>query len=241
VSQQFIKDNAAAWAAVRKDYEEAAKLPWLAWPENGPGALTADRLHDWLPPLLTKYNIKSILDVGCGDWSWMSHVHLGDDIGYIGWDVEPKRVAENNAAFWLSNVRFECVNIMVAPAVPPVDLILCRHTLIHLTTGYISEVLAKFKASGSKYLLATHFPDASNEFVYDPEEWPYTGYCERAVNLQGEPFNLKRKLTAFEETPAERGVIAQPHELALFRLSRSYSSSSGRSSSQSEQPQIVQC
>jgi hypothetical protein len=105
--------------------------------------------------------------------------------------------------------------------VPEVDLILCRHLLQHLpTNAVVAEVLDKFRASGSALLLVTTFPGADNSFEWDPDgyEHAWKGYFERPVDLEFPPFQLGPKLAAFDETVGPGGVIAVPHQLALFRL-----------------------
>jgi hypothetical protein len=102
--------------------------------------------------------------------------------------------------------------------VPAVDLILSRDFLAHLPNEPIGWVLDKFKASGSRYLLTSHYPHATNDFDYRPNDYTWFGYAERPVNLEAPPFSLGTKIESIQEIPGPGGVISQPHELALFEL-----------------------
>lgn len=216
MSAEFMTDQAGAWSAIKKHFDCSPPIPVET--ANGPGSTltVTENLRAWLPALFESYGITSILDAACGDWTWAEHVDFSR-VSYLGWDVEPDIIASNQQRF--PQHTFERVNLLAAPALPPVDLILCRHMMIHLPTGYIRDLLDKCVASGSRYLLASHFPGADNSYVYDPEAAAWgPGYCERPVNLEAPPFSLSPKLSSFSETPGPYGVISQPHELALFRI-----------------------
>lgn len=212
----FIDAQANAWSEVKKLFDESRFFAHPPETANGPGATMAltEDLRAWLPELFARYHVKTILDVPCGDMNWMQHVNR-DGIGYAGWDVEPEIIDDNIARF---GPMFSCVNLLTVPKVAKADLILCRDFLICLPNDHVAAVLDKFKASGSRYLLTSHYPDADNDFVYKPEDFAWLGYVERPINLEAAPFNLGPKLEAIEELPGPGGVISSPHELALFQL-----------------------
>src|SRR6185295_7408576 len=145
----FAEDNAKAWTEIPQLTKLSDPIPETA---NGPGAtMTAtEELRAALPELLRRYNIKTVLDVGCGDWTWMQHVDLSMLDSYIGWDVDPNTIAENQRKFYLDNPRvtFECRNILTTTDIPKVDLILARQLLMHFPNNHIRAVLEQFKASG---------------------------------------------------------------------------------------------
>ena len=220
----FDEYQPRAWAEV-KDLFDVSRLSAPETP-NGPGSTVAltEGIRGWLPGLFERYGIKSMLDAPCGDWNWLRLVDLGR-IDYLGWDCLPalveqcsQRVADGDCV-GTPNAVFECVNLLTVPEVPQVDLILSRDFLAHLPNQPAQRVLDKFKASGSRYLLTSHYPHADNRFVYDPKDFAWIGYAERAINLEALPFSLGAPLEAYPEMPGPHGVISQPHELALFDLS----------------------
>jgi len=65
--------------------------------------------------------------------------------------------------------------------------------LAHLTDEQIFKVLRNFKASGSKYLLATtNYATQSNTTIDRAGDW-------RKLNLEAAPFHFPRPLAIIEE------------------------------------------
>jgi SAM-dependent methyltransferase len=216
----FAEDNAKAWSEITELHKSRPAEFGTIETANGPGATLAqtEDLRQILPELLKRYGIKTMLDVGCGDWNWMSHVDLTDVEGYIGWDVEPSMIAADQEHFGdAPNVTFECQSLLTAEQLPQVDLILARHVLIHFPNDEIAAVLDKMRASGAKYLLTSHWPDESNE-DYEPEGFAWRGYMERALNMEAPPFKLGPRIETIHEPAADAGVLMEEHELALFEL-----------------------
>lgn len=218
---EFDEYQPRAWEEVNELFE-VSRLVESETP-NGPGSTTllTEGIRAWLPEVFKGYGVQTVLDAPCGDWNWMRLVDL-NGINYIGWDavaalVEKcaRRVIDDCTH---ANAAFEVVNLLTVPQVPQVDLILSRDFLAHLPNEAVLKVLEKFKASGSRYLLTSHYPDADNDFVYNPQDFHWIGYAERPINLEKEPFNLGQKLEACPEQAGPAGVIAQRHELALFEL-----------------------
>jgi len=216
----FIHAQAMAWRDIRAFMEEDF-IPLIQTAPggsvNGPGSSLGctEPIVERLPALLHRHQLTTMLDVGCGDWNWMRHVDL-TGIDYTGWDVDIAQVARNRKLFG-DRARFDAENILTVEDMPRYDVILCRDVLAHLPNEHILAVLDRFRASGSRYLLASTYPGASNEFEYNPEHFAWLGYCEHAVDLQERPFALA-EIECIEETPGPGGVISLPHELGLFRL-----------------------
>lgn len=219
----FVTHQARAWSEIREWAQEAEAHPLIptqpggSW--DGPGASlnnTGD-LRDWLPNMLRSLNVTRMLDAACGDWNWMQYVDLSG-VAYTGWDVDQGRVERCvERAQGRPNVTFECVNLLTVPEIPRYDLILCRDCLGHFTNGYIDQVLKQFTASGSTWLLASTYPEAGNEFEYDPRRWAWLGYLERPVNLEAPPWEMSKAM-ALPEPEGPGGVLTEVHELALFKL-----------------------
>lgn len=151
----YLADQAEFWTILREHRDKTGA------PINGPMATleASAPIREWLPTMLAKYQIKSMLDAPCGDLLWMRHVNL-DGIDYQGFDVEPELIARNQKL--MPQCTFRCVNLLTVRNIPKVDVILCRDFMLHLPDVMINRVLDKFKASGSHYLAATNFPNDSN-------------------------------------------------------------------------------
>jgi SAM-dependent methyltransferase len=219
-TEDFPSQQADAWSKVVGRMVDRPTEAALNGSVNGPGSsLEYTRyMRKALPDLLRKYGITTMLDAPCGDWTWMRTLDLTFLYSYIGMDVERRLIEANRlSTLSLKNVTFVCANLLTRKTFPRVDLILCRDFLAHLPNEYISQMLERFKASKSTYLLASNYPGASNVFHYKPEEYPWLGYLERPHDLRLNPFDLKQ-LDAISEQSPPGGVIAKKHELALFYL-----------------------
>lgn len=146
------------------------------------------KLRDRLNHLLKKFNIKSVLDLPCGDFNWMKEVKL-DGISYIGADIVQDLINKNNLKYAKLNRKFLCINA-VTETVPKVDLIICRDLFVHFSHDAIKRVIKNFKKSGGKYLLTTSYPNSKDEELN--KEIYSMGIEWRPINLQKKPFNFPK-------------------------------------------------
>lgn len=204
----WLEAQATEWSDYREKYTGTESV-------SGPGStleFTAP-LRDWLPIVIEKYFITSVLDAPCGDGNWMSHVDLRG-ASYTGWDVDAEVIRSNrmngNAPDPWGSKRFQCVNMLTVSEFPKVDLIICRDWFIHIPDEHVVLVLNRMRASGSKFLCATNFPYDDNvvDTPYDED-----GFFYRPTNLENEPFNLSEPWAMVAEPGREPG-----REMALFRL-----------------------
>jgi len=136
-------------------------------------------LTQQLLSLITKYKIKSILDIPCGDYNWMRNVDM-EGVRYMGADIV-ERLIENNTRNY-PGVDFRALDLTQDP-LPRVDLVFVRDCLVHLSNENIFKALENIKKSKSKYLLTTSFPGTNTNADVPDGGW-------RAINLTLEPFLL---------------------------------------------------
>ncbi|WP_065286749.1 hypothetical protein [Mycolicibacter kumamotonensis] len=205
----FIERQATAWTTYLDRFEVHGSETYSGW---GSKVGLTKPIRDWLPSIFERYGIKTMLDAPCGDRNWIQHVDL-TGIDYTGWDVEPFIIDHNRARF--PDCNLSVVNLLTVDSVPKVDLILCRDFMIHLPNECITLVLEKFKASGSRYLAATHYPGAPNDAScpLDGGDENLPGYYCRPINLEAAPFSLAGRIEGVPEFPG-----GSNHELALFDL-----------------------
>lgn len=149
---------------------------------SGPGSRLdrTDKIRRALPSLIDQYQIRSLLDIPCGDFNWMKLLSL--DIEYTGADIVPDLIRQNQANYQADKRKFVVLNLL-EDSLPSADLILCRDCLVHFSGADVKKALRTIKASGSKYLLATTFPERTYNQEIVTGEW-------RPVNLCLPPFNL---------------------------------------------------
>ncbi len=92
-------DNAAAFSRI---YETSA---WGGGSGPGSDPANATAYLARLRAFIRTHSVKSIVDLGCGDWRLMREVDL-TEIDYLGIDVVPSVVDTNNARFGGTNIRF---------------------------------------------------------------------------------------------------------------------------------------
>jgi SAM-dependent methyltransferase len=109
---------------------------------------------------IVQHNVKSVLDLGCGDF------FIGRQIAdvcehYIGVDVVPSMIEQHRDRHGSSKIDFQCLDITRAP-LPLADLCLIRQVLQHLSNKQIASVVQHL--SQFTYVIVTeHFPH-SGEF-----------------------------------------------------------------------------
>lgn len=175
---------------------------------SGPGSTlaAAREIIEFLPRMIRTYGIESIGDMPCGDWTWMKEVDLSG-VGYTGYDIVEFLIVENRRRY--PDVDFEVLDI-VNDGIGKFDLIICRDFLFHVSTEDAVRVLAKFRESGSRYLLSTTFDDL--EANTDLPEGARYGY--REINLEGHPYNMGKPL----EYIREKHVECHNRMVGLWRL-----------------------
>ena len=158
-----------------------------------------------LSKFIKKYNIKSILDLGCGDWNWFKLVD-SNGATYEGWDAHIDMINMNKKKYSTDKITFNTKDI-ITEEYPKVDLIICRDVLFHLDLKFSTSVIEKVKST-AKYLISTSFNDNdinNNINSYCAiKNWGFT-----IINLNISPFNLKEYLleSVNEKTNHSNGYI----------------------------------
>jgi len=107
-------------------------------------------IRQLLPSVVSALQVTSIVDVGCGDWTWMKELNL--PCHYLGVDVVSE-VILSNSKHTSNNVAFMQLNAISEP-LPNADAALCREVLFHLSFEDSLKVLNNIKNT-SKFLIAT--------------------------------------------------------------------------------------
>ena len=162
-----------------------------------------------IPALLSELNVKTMLDVPCGDFHWMSRVDLSG-INYIGSDIVDAIIMKNRELYERPGLRFRRLDLL-EDRLPQVDLILCRDCLVHLSFDDVFTALDNICRSGSEYLLTTTFPARNDNADILMGDW-------RPLNLERAPFHLPRPLRAIDEGCTEGGGYFVDKSLGLWRV-----------------------
>jgi hypothetical protein len=140
-----------------------------------------EKLRQSFPELLKFLGADIVVDAGCGDANWISQIS-GSFRLYLGFDIVEDLIAEMRKRHSARLDHSYAVADITRDRLPRGDVILCRDVLTHLPADMVREALARFKESGSKYLIATTFTDTRNADVRIGGWHP--------PNLTAAPFNL---------------------------------------------------
>jgi len=97
----------------------------------------------FLQDFMNANGIKSVVDAGCGDWTFSQHMNWGD-ILYAGYDVVKSVIDRNHSCFGSPNVKFVHANAAEFD-LPPADLLLSKDVLQHCADEDIHRLLAQIK------------------------------------------------------------------------------------------------
>lgn len=178
---------------------------------SGPGSAIAEteRLRTALPALLAELGARSLLDIPCGDFGWMSQMDL-NGVDYIGVDIVPEIVEHNNNQFGTDKRRFMRLDL-TRDQLPRADVVLCRDCLVHLSFQHISEAIANLKRSGSGYLLTTTFVEHEENEDSQDGDW-------RMLNFERPPFAFSPPRAIIIEGCTEGGGAYADKALGLWSI-----------------------
>lgn len=149
-----------------------------------------------LPMALRQLEARVLLDVPCGDFTWVDHVDL-TGIEYIGGDIVPSIVEQNRHAHGSESRRFVVLDL-TKDSLPDADVLLCRDCLVHLSYANIRAVLANIARSNIRFLLMTSFPGRRDNYDVTDGDW-------RPLDFQAPPFSFPEPRLAIVENCEEEG------------------------------------
>ncbi|MFC9254517.1 class I SAM-dependent methyltransferase [Amycolatopsis thailandensis] len=185
---------------------------WTSSSVSGPGSesVQTQGLREQLPALLERFGVRTLLDLPCGDFGWLSEVDLDLD-RYIGADIVTDLVEANAARFRDDPVREFRILDLTGDPLPAADLVLCRDCLVHLSFADIERALGNLRRSGSRYLLTTTFTELGTNNDIVTGDW-------RPLNLCREPFGFPEPLAVLVEGCTEEGGAYADKSLGLWEI-----------------------
>jgi SAM-dependent methyltransferase len=158
---------------------------------SGPGSHNENLVLPYVKfvnSFLIDKKLKSIIDLGCGDFNVgkniYRHVHK-----YYAFDIVPDLIKKNKKFFNDKKIIFECKNF-IDEKLPKADGVIIRQVLQHLDNKSITKILDKIKHY--KYVIITeHIP----KDIFIPNINKSIGLTTRlefnsGINVEIEPFNF---------------------------------------------------
>jgi hypothetical protein len=168
------------------------------------------RLRTELPRLLADLGVRTLLDLPCGDYSWMATIELPME-RYMGADLLPELIAPLQQHHGNARRQFTVLDLTRHP-LPQADLLLCRDCLVHLSQADIRAALRSVVQSRIPYLLTTTFPDGAENEDIVTGDW-------RVLDLQRPPFSFPPPLRLLNEGCTEGAGRFADKSLGLWRVS----------------------
>jgi SAM-dependent methyltransferase len=168
---------------------------------NGSSIAVTTETRRIMKRIIRDYNIKSIVDAGCGDITWIPVLlkELADEgieITYTGCDIT-KFLIEKHKEKYKHHKNMSFLHLDLANGkLPKGDLVLCRDAIQHLLVKDGIKALKNISDSGSKYLLATTYIRQTPE--KNTQDLKRTGYCI-SRDLMRKPYNLHDAIALFSE------------------------------------------
>jgi hypothetical protein len=178
---------------------------------SGPGSNLKNTkiLRKELPLILKELNIKSLLDIPCGDFFWMKEIVLPLDF-YIGADIVDNLVIKNKNLY--ENDKKKFINLDITKdKLPEADAVFCRDCLPHFSIKLIKASLRSVKLSGVKYFFtSTYLSCKKNENI--------NVGSFRPVNFQIDPFNFPEPLKIINDPCVTEKAILDDKCIGIWKV-----------------------
>lgn len=176
---------------------------------SGPGSTLDETavLRLAIPALLREIGARSLLDIPCGDFRWLSQVDLG--VSYIGADIVEALVQANRERYGATDRQFTQLDL-TRDALPRADAVLCRDCLVHLSYSNVTRALRAIRASGAQWLLTTSFLHIEENRDIEDGDW-------RPLNFELPPFGFPPPGRILLEGCQEAGGAYNDKALCLWR------------------------
>ena len=100
-------------------------------PKSGPGSTinNTKKFIDLFDKFCIKHNIKEVLDIGCGDLTWMPLTKMFNTQKYIGIDIVESLIESHKLKY--PQHKFMCIDAVIQD-IPYAEVICIRDVLFHL-------------------------------------------------------------------------------------------------------------
>lgn len=135
----------------------------------------------YVEDFVKKQNIRSVVDAGCGDWSFSSAMDWGD-ASYLGVDIASDVIEAVRNKHEKGKIRFQVGDI--TDELPAADLLISKDVLQHLSNSLVHKFIRNNLKKGKyKWVILTNDRGRENRDIANG------GY--RAIDLAAPPFEVQ--------------------------------------------------
>jgi hypothetical protein len=167
-------------------------------PSSGPGSSLKNTVNfrRILDTICDKYSIKTIVDLGCGDLTWIPTTRAFSTCHYTGIDIVPSLIDSHILRY--PQHTFLNLNALT-DEIPSSDLIIIRDVIFHMSHTEIDQLFKNIRGK-YKYYFITSCNNPVNRDTMDK-------YHFHEVNLSIQPFNMNSQILSIEESEFNRRVV----------------------------------
>ena len=152
---------------------------------TGSSLKSTEQIRNEIPNIIKQFEIKTVLDIPCGDFTWFKKIVNNLNVKYIGCDIV-NEIILNNKKYENNKLSFFKLDI-IEDKLPDADLIICRDCLFHFSYEDIEKTFINLEKSNFKYLLITNH----NLNNINLENKDILTGSFRFLDFQKKPFNFK--------------------------------------------------
>jgi SAM-dependent methyltransferase len=135
----------------------------------------------YVEDFIKTHSVKSVVDAGCGDWSFSSAMDWGD-ASYLGVDIASDVIAAVRNKHEKGKIKFQVGDI--TDELPAADLLISKDVLQHLSNELVHKFIRNNLRKGKyKWVILTNTRGSENRDVASG------GY--RAIDLAAPPFAVR--------------------------------------------------
>ena len=149
----------------------------------------------YLQKFINSTEIKSIVDIGCGDWELMREIKIPEHIQYLGLDIVDHIIAQNQSKYTRHNVKFKSVDSLEELSSYTGDLLILKDVMQHWSKEKIFYAIDKI-IPNFKYAILVNDIELEKVDGLDSR----TGY-NRILDLESAPFSMKLRLIMDYDVP----------------------------------------
>jgi SAM-dependent methyltransferase len=135
----------------------------------------------YVEEFIKKHRVKSVVDAGCGDWSFSRAIDWGH-ASYLGVDIASDVIAAVRNKHETDRIKFQVGNI--TDELPAAELLISKDVLQHLSNELVHKFIRNNLKKGKyKWVILTNDRGSENHDVASG------GY--RAIDLAAPPFEVR--------------------------------------------------
>ena len=165
-------------------------------PRSGPGSslVNTTNFRKFFDTFCENNKVESVLDIGCGDLTWMPLTRTFQTKKYTGIDIVQSLIDSHTVKY--PQHTFLCLDA-VAEDIPSAEVVCIRDVLFHLSIEDVQVLLKKIRC---KYLFVTSCRNEENNDAFNY-------YHYHPLNLTKLPFNMANHISSLYEPEFNRDVL----------------------------------